>query len=213
MFGVLALLVGVFLGGQSTDEAALSPQPAPADAAEQAPAVLDYDIPASEPAGLVWQTVELGRGSTSIPFSGEHGPAVAQDGQWSGWAQTPTGALLAAWTIQQAAGIRDNAALANYWRQQAITDPETLNLAVDSRPMNSPEIEVTPMGFEIINYSPIEVTVRLATAYEWGSQRTQESSTVKVRWQNGDWRLVMLSDDRPRSQELSAEWPYIPWGG
>ncbi len=213
-FGALSLLVGVWVGGTANDypdqvSSAVDPAVIPQIGGD---AQLDYSLPAAEPAALSWNLVDLGRAMTQIPVSVEHGPLVTDPGEWSGWAQTPTGALLAGWTIQQAAGTTDNAALTAYWTQQGVTDPETLNLSVDTRPMDAPKIEVTPLGFELIEYSPVEVTLRYATGYEWGSQRIEESGTATVRWLNGDWRLMMQADNRPLSQELSTEWPYIPWG-
>ena len=222
------MLAGVWIGGSSNT----APEPSVADVPQipqigSGEATLDYAIPTEEPADVSWTPVDLGRSTNYIPVSVEHGPKVTDPGEWSGWAQTPTGALLAAYTIQQAAGVPDATKLTNYWSEQTINDPETLNMAVDTRPMNTPKITVTPMGFEVIEYSPVEVTVRYATRYEWGSQTLEESGTAKVQWQNGDWRLMMTADDRPMSQDLAsgtsggvdageagpgAEWAYFPWG-
>ena len=73
-----------------TRQAASSPS-IPSPSATASPSSLDQSVPDSPPPGVTWQIID----TVALPFSASAGPASVADGIPSGFAHTPTGALVA----------------------------------------------------------------------------------------------------------------------
>lgn len=202
------LLVGMMFGGSS--EPAPDPVESPAAASPER-ATVDYSVPTSTP-DVQWQKVDLDLSTVWIPTKTGYGPANSTPGRWSGWSQSPLGALMAGWTIQQASGVADPTDLHNYWRQQAISSDSVRSKAIDLRPTDVPHVTTEPRGFEVLDYTGSEAKLRFSEHSTWGNETWDGDTTVTVRWQDGDWRLMMTEGNRPQGQDLSPEAVLIPWG-
>lgn len=140
-----------------------------------------------------------------LPVSATDGPAKRDPaGAWSCFTDTPSGAVLAAWTISLRVAVAPN------WqqvvKQQTIPGPgQTAMLAAGVQ-----QVEVdTPRGFQVAAFSPERATITF-----W-IQSPQFAATCSnsVEWTGGDWRLV-LENDGGTSPGCTREPPatFTPWG-
>jgi hypothetical protein len=138
---------------------------------------------------VTWQLV----GQAAVPASTSAGPFRTGGGTASGYAHTPTGALIAAVQLDVRSGIETGR---NSWEptitQQFVPSADRDKLLAALRahapvhlePGDLPQI----VGFRFISYSPdtavIGVIFRLAG-------RTQAAiTTLTLLWRDGDWRMV-----------------------
>lgn len=179
----------------------------------EAPAAVDWSTPTAAPADLRWQPVNVDRLTTWVPLSQSYGPASAGVGEWGSWSQSPTGAVMAAWTIS--AYVPDNTALRAYMLDHAITTTEFLDAALAKRPADgpaAPHVKRTPTGFRVDSYTPTQAVISLRESVAIaGGDPSVTASTVKVRWQSGDWRVVYLPDDYAAVQDPPAG-SFVAWG-
>lgn len=208
-----AVAVGVLLGRTSTPSApqghrAAETQPSTADSATGGA----WDIPMRAPADLRWERVELPRMTTWVPVSPSYGPATNEVGEWGGWSQTPMGAVMAAHTIFTGWGL-DNDDAATYAADHMQTFPDYVSQTLAERPADglAPKGTIRPTGFRVDDYSVAEATVTLTSVGALpGSAETTSMLTVRLRWADGDWKVVHTPDGHP----VWAQTPtgtFIPW--
>jgi hypothetical protein len=160
-----------------------------------------------------WERVELPRMTTWVPVSPSYGPAADEVGEWGGWSQTPMGAVMAAHTIFTGWGL-DNDSAAAYAAGHMQTFPDYVRQTLAERPADglAPKGTIRPTGFRVDDYSVAEATVTLTSVGALpGSAETASMLTVRLRWADGDWKVVHTPDGHP----VWAQTPtgtFVPWG-
>lgn len=148
----------------------------------------------------------------SLPVSKQQGPGKrTANGPWSCYAQTPSGAVLAAYTI----AMRIDG-VASDW--QAIVKQQTVaGVGQNSRlagGRNVPENGVvTPKGFVLDSYTPTNATI---TYYLITGDGTAASCSINAVWaggSTGDWQVQLQPDGTTISGCVQgAPTRYVPWG-
>ncbi len=210
-----AVAVGVVLGRSSTSAAN---EPPPSTITAQSPADApttsgEWDTPTRAPSDLRWERVELPRMTTWVPISPSYGPATNELGEWGGWSQTPMGAVMAAHTIFTGWGL-DNADAAAYAADHMQTFRDYVKQTLAERPADglAPKGTIRPTGFRVDDYSVAEATVTLTSVGALpGSAETTSMLTLRLRWADGDWKVVHTPDGHPVWAQAPAG-TFIPWG-
>jgi hypothetical protein len=157
-----------------------------------------------------WQDV----GITSLPISTAYGPGQrSATASWSCFARTPSGAVLAAWTIPFRADVAKD--FAGVVHRQTVPGPgqdALLKLGQVAHPLTD---RVEPLGFKLVNYSPDAATVDFhVTQYS----RHFHCAAV-VQWAGGtagDWLLRLQPDGnalatcQPLPDDRTEQ--FVPWG-
>ena len=196
----------------ATRQAASSPS-VPSPSATASPSSLDQSVPDSPPPGVTWQIID----TVALPFSAGAGPASVADGIPSGFAHTPTGALVAMVQIDFRHLIEPNFV--------AVTQADVANtpgrakffhLVEADRLTNPPNPEpgtyLQLAGFQFVRYTTSTAVIQLLTARPDGSYQV---STLSVAWDGNDWQLVLQADgtDSPNQQIVSSPVGFVLWGG
>lgn len=199
---LVAVLVVVLGRGKSTTA---DNQPAPTKPTTTAPSCGLPGTPGPAVTGATnvrWDT----QTGYPLPISATDGPAKRDPtGPWSCYARTPSGAVLAAYTIPiRVAGVASN------W--QAVARQQTMPGAGQDALIAAGLHETTsttPRGFSVAAYSPDRATI---ADYEHTGQG-DFTCTTDVRWYQGDWRIELQSDGST-STGCSADVPanFTPWG-
>jgi hypothetical protein len=222
----VAILAGWLLAQPDPASVPAAAQPAPAVASpaagngEPAPAatvavavpdaaVPDAAVPTTAPADVTW---ELFRG-VALPTSPTHGPTRIDGPVHSGYARTPTGALLADAQITMRRVISEG----DSWRQvtesQVVPGPGR-DAYVNLRSRVSDEIPTEGLtqfvGFRFVTYTPDLAVVSLATR---GSSGAIQVATDTLRWVDGDWRLEVPASGLQQPQVVQSLAGYVPWSG
>ena len=207
---VLALLVVVVLVAVLTDD---TDEPARRDAAPSA-AASQPEAPApltTAPPGVNWQDFQ----GVALPTSRTDGPARVDGPVHAGFAQTPTGALLAAAQIRVRALATPNVPdLLRVVDAQFAPGPgktayrERIAAVTDTSP--PPGGYTQYVGFRYLSYSPNLAVISLASQ---GSSGVLRASTATVRWLEDDWRLEKAADGQEPGQVLQDLSGYVPWSG
>jgi hypothetical protein len=141
----------------------------------------------SAPSGVVWQLVD----GVALPSSSSDGPARVAGGVPSGFAHTPTGALLACVQIGFRLGSVNPADQAGVVRAMVIGAGRAALLA--SRPAAAPAVKPQLAGFRYLTYTPALAVIGLAwrvTDAATGTTRPVAVGELQMSWAGGDWRLV-----------------------
>ncbi len=177
------------------------------------PAALDQSVPDSPPRGVTWQIID----TVALPFSDSAGPARVTDGIPSGFAHTPTGALVAMVQIDFRHLIEPNfvavttADVANTpGRATFIHLVEAGGLTNPANPEPGTYLQLA--GFQFVSYTNTTAVIQLLTACLDGSYQI---STLSVAWDGTDWQLVLQADgtDSPNQQIVSSPVGFALWGG
>lgn len=152
-------------------------------------------------------------GTMAIPVAPEtHGPGVVDDaGFRTCFAHSPTGALYAA---------------ASLWAESFNGDPERVytDLTADSRARDEllaqieageqvgsqGEQSIQVQGFQLQRYDGDIAVVDLAVENDQGAFI---SLPTPMRWEDGDWKLIIPETGNPGFQQLNNLSDYIPWSG
>jgi hypothetical protein len=195
-----------------TRQAASSPS-IPSPSATASPSSLDQSVPDSPPPGVTWQITD----TVALPFSAGAGPASVADGIPSGFAHTPTGALVAMVQIDFRHLIEPNfvavtqADVANTpGRAKFFNLVDTNGLTNPANPEPGTYLQLA--GFQFVSYTTSTAVIQLLTARPDGSYQV---STLSVVWDGNDWQLVLQADgtDSPNQQIVSSPVGFVLWGG
>lgn len=210
---VLCLAIVLFSGGPTPGQ---SPNPVPPTAAgggSGTPDGSDQTIPASAPPGVTWTIYH----AIALPGSPVYGPTKTDGDVATGYAHSPTGALLAA------SNIVTRYALGADWRtvlhKQTVPGPgqqawETARAGYDGTTDHpAPGTRGQYSAFRFINYTPDLATVELVTQFaSYGG--AQQASTLTVQWNGQDWLLALQPDGGPNppQQPITSLEGFTPWG-
>jgi hypothetical protein len=195
-----------------TRQAASSPS-IPSPPATASPSSLDQNVPDSPPPGVTWQIID----TVALPYSASAGPASVADGIPSGFAHTPTGALVAMVQIDFRHLIEPNfvavtqADVANTPGRAEFFDlVEADGLTNPANPEPGTYLQLA--GFQFVSYATSTAVIQLLTARPDGSYQV---STLSVAWDGNDWQLVLQADgtDSPNQQIVSSPVGFVLWGG
>jgi hypothetical protein len=209
------LLVAVLVvtsGGDSGQPNAQNPAPTPGGTVAPSSTVDPgpVTVPSAAPQNVTWQLYH----TVALPFSSQAGPYQGGDSTATGYAHTPTGALLAA------AQLPIRKLVAPDWQavvtQQIVPGPgRDAYLAARAKVTDA---AVTPgqfgqfAGFTFVNYAPGMATIQFVNRFVSGRL---QATTITVQWAEGDWKLVLQPDggDSPTAQPVPDLTGYVPWGG
>jgi hypothetical protein len=195
-----------------TKQAASSPS-IPSPPANASPSSLDQSVPDSPPPGVTWQIID----TVALPFSASAGPVSVVSGIPSGFAHTPTGALVAMVQIDFRHLIEPNfvavtnADVANTpGRAKFFNLVEADGLTNPANPEPGTYLQLA--GFQFVSYTTSTAVIQLLTARPNGSYQV---STLSVAWDGNDWQLVLQADgtDSPNQQIVSYPVGFVLWGG
>ncbi|WP_446046160.1 hypothetical protein [Streptomyces olivaceus] len=168
----------------------------------------DNARPTAAPTDVRWRRLV----AIMVPTSPSAGPLHTDAMMWWCFAHTPTGAVLAAHVIPvELSGPA--------WRivaEQQVVPGEPRDAFVSSKPgadrTNSEESAIGRFaGFSLASYSGDSATVRLLLTNPVGGYL---STSVSVRWREGDWKVALRDDGSLYSPEKRAAKPdgFIMWG-
>lgn len=135
------------------------------------------------------------------------GPAVVEEnGVRYCYAQTPTGVLFAAnnygalGQVLPASEFAEHALVAGPFRDQVIHDTTS--------PKPIPQ-QVDPAGYRLTSYTPTNATVEIVLSVDG----KLVASKFELRWEEGDWRYVPLSDGTlaVSNTTIDSLAGYVPW--
>lgn len=211
---VALIAVGLVLGTRSTeapaspDRSAATDEPAASDASKCG---LESDGTDSLPQApsTTWSTDT----PIAAPSSPEAGPGETTDGIHSCFARTPTGALFAAANL---ATDSSNPAIdpIDILEQRVVRDENFEELREETEGNTSPGNErgMQLAGFRLNAYTPdaatVELVARTDAAVDGGALI---ALTYNVRWQDGDWMLVVPQNQRPPASQLVSLAGYVEW--
>ncbi|MEU9546789.1 hypothetical protein [Streptomyces mirabilis] len=163
--------------------------------------------PTAAPTDVQWRELV----GVMTPTSASAGPLHTDATMWWCFAHTPTGAVLAAHVIPvQLSGAS--------WRivaEQQIVPGESRDAFVTARTAaeeTNPRDDAVGRftGFSVESYSEDSATIRLLVTNPVGGHL---STTVAVRWRDGDWK-VALQDDGSLYSSVKQASPsdFIMWG-
>jgi hypothetical protein len=164
----------------------------------------DQSKPATAPADTKWELI----GKVAAPTSPErYGPGTtAANGLRSCFAHSPTGALYAAANVTTLSAIgKTRLVLENL----AVPSPERDALLKQPEPASS---TATPQlaGFALRSYSSDTAVVDLA--YK-GDNGAYVSIPVPLRWDAGDWKIIVPATGSTGAGQIPDLSGYVPWAG
>ena len=170
----------------------------------------DTQVPSSAPA-VTWALYR----TLALPFSPVAGPANVSGDVATGYAHTPTGALIAADQI----GARYR--MANDWRgvlEASVASGPGRQVWMATRSKYGdwdppqPGTLCQDTGFVFVDYTPARAVIQLASRCPAGGLQTVSAT---VAWDGGDWKLVLAPDGGlgPVAQVITSLDGYVVWGG
>ncbi|CAL9590108.1 hypothetical protein SUDANB145_05208 [Streptomyces sp. enrichment culture] len=167
----------------------------------------DTARPAAAPADVTWRQLD----AIMLPVSASSGPLHTDATMWWCFAHTPTGAVLAAHIIPvQLSGAS--------WRivaeQQIVPGRARDGFIADKIAAGSGNPQKNAVGrfagFAVRSYADTSATVRLLVTDPMGGYM---STTVSLRWRDGDWKVALLKDGSLYSSVRRATADgFIMWG-
>jgi hypothetical protein len=168
----------------------------------------DQRIPATPPeAG--WELV----GRVATPQSDAIGPGIREAKRRMCYAHSPTGALFAAVNFLAVAGEQDtNDELMKALTAKTAARDELLARPDDGTDAEAAKFRIQIAGFRIGPATPDEATVEVAVAFADQAAQAYVGYTLPMRWEDGDWKLVITSPDTPFTlQRLESASGFVPW--
>lgn len=168
----------------------------------------DQRVPATPPESE-WELVD----GIASPQSDVVGPGVREGNRRLCYAHSPTGALFAAANFLSVAGsdsdddqlVKDLVA-ATAAREKMLKDPESGEGDED------PPFQIHIAGFRLGPVTPDEATVEIAIAASDQARQGFVGYTLPMRWEDGDWKLVITSTTMPYTvQRLESASGFVPW--
>ena len=208
-----ASLLPLVIGGDE-DGPVPPPPAASAPLAPGAPPSAPAEVPApltAAPAGVQWELFQ----GVALPTSRTDGPTRIDGPVHAGFAQTPTGALLADAQISYRSLVDpDLAGLRRVAEAQLVEGPGKvayLNL-IDQLRENAPPAAgyAQIVGFRYITYTPDLAVISLATR---GKSGALQVGTDTMRWVDGDWKVELPGSGLQQPQVVQDLAGYVPWSG
>jgi len=211
---VIVLAINHGGGTQSTDTGAGAPpatstRPTTTRTSSAPPTTT---VPTTGPSGTVWTIFD----TVALPSIPGQGPAHVDGALATGYAHTPTGALLAAVNEMYrvlVAGDRPN------WRSavDAMVAPgpgkdallREVGTAAPAQPAQSGEYSQV-QGFQFVSYTPSDAVIQIATRDARGVLQT---GPLHVSWNGSDWQWVPPASGVGTSQTTTSLQGFIPWSG
>lgn len=214
---VTAVIVLLILQNDNNPTAA-PPTTGPSTAAAvstSGPAAAAATPPTAAPPGVTWALV----GQTAVPASATEGPAHMSGCVASGFAHTPTGALIAAAQVSTRSGFY---AGRSCWEPTitgqftASADRDTLlNLLKDAdakgQPGAAPGELAQIVAFRYMSYTANTAVVGLIRR---NPQGRLAQTTLTLTWANGDWQLVAPPGGQwpALTTTVTSLTGSVPWG-
>lgn len=209
---VVALCVGLLVFPRRGDQRS-SPPTASGTPTTSAPAVGDQQIPTAPPSDVTWSLYQ----SVALPSSPGAGPHTVFGDAATGYAHTPTGALVAAAQIS----TRRLLALDVDWRASltAMVAPGPGREAFArsrssvSHPQPDPPGTYNQLaGFNFLSYTPTDAVIQLVSKTPGG---TLQVVPEHLAWLENDWKLVLAPDggEASSAQRLESLDGFVPWSG
>jgi hypothetical protein len=215
---VILGLVVLFTGGNDTEPDTASRPPAAVDrgdAGSRPPsesicglANREQTVPSSAPRSR-WELV----GSMAAPTAPRTiGPGAKTGGVRSCFARSPVGALYAAvnfWatsTAKPAVEVLERLADRSPAREQAIRDAKAQG---DVNRLDS-KTKLQVAGFSFLSYSKDSAAIDLAMRLSNGALT---SLSTALRWQNGDWKVVVPANGNAGVEQIPSLAGYVGWAG
>jgi hypothetical protein len=213
LFVVLGVGAVIIWGGNGQTQVAAPALPAPTNSASGGMLTEDQTIPTTAPRGVTW---DLYRG-VAMPISAGAGPTSRVKGIWSGYAHTPTGALLAAAYLAYATQGPDAATVLS--RRTVVGPAQEAALAeTEATPPAAFSVSDTGAisGFRFAtsdvpqppSYSPETATIQVAGS----GVGINMYGTVTLRWVDGDWKLDLSAGFPIPGQGVPSLTGFVPWG-
>ena len=189
--------------GRAAATPAAEPIPAPAAPADVEPLLVAPEVD--------WQLLA----GVPLPYSQTAGPLEVDGPVHSGYARSPTGALIAAVQL----GTRYLLTPGQGWRE--VLDRQVLpGLGRDVFARNRADVDVDdppgtygqPAGFRFVAYTPDVASIQLVSRFP--STGNLQVVTVTVHWAGGDWRLRLQPDggSSPTAQAVADLDGFVVWG-
>ncbi len=164
-------------------------------------------VPTDTPPGVEWQNVD----GWYLPVSNSNGPGKRiPDGPWSCFSRTPTGAVIAAYTVAERVGVaKDFKAVVT---QQTVPGVGQSTLLAQGPKPPSAEGVTIPVGFLVDSYTNDDATVTLYVR----QGAVSATCSLHVQWfggPKGDWLLRLETDGGTSSGCIQgAPNRYVKWG-
>lgn len=169
-------------------------------------------IPTTAPTDVSWQVWH----ALALPFSTSAGPARVQGQAASGFARTPTGALIAyTQASSRLLGATDDAwrevyttmIAAGQGRDDAMRKRSTYSVPAPPAPGSFAQFA----GFRFISYTSTDAVIQIA------SRNPQDGTYITgvghVSWVDGDWKIVLPPKGSPSTKKVVPSLDgFVPWG-
>jgi hypothetical protein len=161
---------------------------APAGGQSQLPAPANTAIPTQAPADVTWQL----SGVNPVPVSASAGPRNVTATTATGFARTPTGALVAAAQIIGHTATDPKVAettIAQQWVAGPDRDKALAMVREEAKATPKPGKTRTPLqiaGYRFVSYAADNAVVSLV----YKVSGALAAMTVTMRWVDNDWRMV-----------------------
>jgi hypothetical protein len=200
---LLTAIVGGGLVGLATHLTLPAPDPTPhITRASAPPPLLDQLVVAAPPvsfAGMTWRDYH----GVTLPYSAADGPHSTGGDLASGFARTPSGALLAAVHVAVRANAQWGPRVFEPTITKQVIGPDAPTLLATTRQLYGKRrgklkdgtalgrAYVVLEGFRWQGYSPDTASLDLISAGPGDSDMTVRAVTrVQLQWQNDDWRVI-----------------------
>lgn len=190
-------------------------EPAPsasASAEEPSLPAEDQTVPTSAPEDVAWTLFE----GVALPESSTAGPSRVEGPVYAGYAQTPTGALLAAAQISYRYLITPGEGWREVVEQQVVPGPGRDAFVEARAQVSTTDVAAGTYGqlagFRFVTYASDTAVIQYVTRFENGNLQV---TTDTVQWIDGDWKLQLQPDgsESPTVQNVDSLAGFVPWSG
>lgn len=170
----------------------------------------DQAIPSAPPAGVTWAVFH----GAGVPVSATVGPARVVRSVATGYAHSPSGALLAAVNLPVRLQLAPDAEWKEATLAMAVDNPTRAKWLAGrgkyaSRDAGPGELaQIT--GFQVQAYSPDKAEIWITSARTVGQPF---ASLATLSWQQGDWKLVMNGSFTSSVHAIADLTGFVPWSG
>lgn len=214
VLALVVILIATLGGSTSPDDSrdgavgrhSPSPKGSPADAG------LNHQVPTEAPGGVRWELYQ----GLALPYSNTAGPYQVDGARATGYAHTPTGALVASQQISARALLSEG----DSWKrvvQEQVVPNDGRETYINNRSEVTGEVSPGSLGqtagFRFVSYTSETAVIQIASRFP--SSGELQVTTLTARWTGGTWKLVMQPDGgfSPTAQKIQDLTRFVPWGG